>query len=42
MGLTHGKVVWACRVDPRYHGVLAVKVCALAGERLRPAAVCEP
>jgi DNA repair protein RadC len=25
---------WACRVDPRYHVVLAVKVCALAGRAL--------
>jgi hypothetical protein len=29
---------WACLVDPSYHAVLAVKVCALAGDRLRPAA----
>jgi hypothetical protein len=33
---------WACHLDPRYHAVLAVKVCTLAGERLRPAAVFEP
>ena len=34
---------WACRVDPRYHDVLAVKVCAVAlGERWRPWAVFEP
>jgi DNA repair protein RadC len=27
-------VGWACRVDPRYHAVLALKVCALAGRAL--------
>ena len=27
---------WVCRIDPRYHAVLAVKVCALAGRALAP------
>jgi hypothetical protein len=34
---------WACLFDPRYHVVLAVKVCApVCGGSLRPAAVFEP